>query len=300
MFQRTLILSSLALLTAIVSAIWQSALPCSLEKEITSSRPSLAQQIRRGVRKDIWIPKEESRTHLTIQSEDSELTLRARSGKIETTEQLHQIEATGKEEKGTFHFVAQDGIYFYPSHHFSAQEAEFESDALRGWGKQVIYNGDTLEIHPSCNLHFSSGNLHCKGPLTIHPEEQFAETQHPFHYEASQLQIKAASGRLLYADGEEKNFQPQTIECEGAVRLVLQENYALADQLVYFPETERLHLVAKSPSRVLFWKSDGSIQISAPEVEAQGIEVKGIGDVHCAFDLEERLRIETLFGHYLR
>lgn len=312
--------------------------PRTLQRE-----PAL--QKRLGVRKDFWIPREGERKHLSITSEGSELILIDRDGKIEATELLQNLEGSMVEEEEMRRFSAEEGTYSYPTHRFLAKDAAFtlfqgsepdpflqgiaekvnfsffanspllsaervefkSSDSFRLQGEQASYSAleRTLEIRPSCRLEFQNASLQCEGPLTILLEENSAETGLPFHYEDAEFRIDAASGKLLYAENGEGRILPQTIQCEGAVRLTSTENYALADELVYFPETRMLHLFAKNENRVLFWKSDGSIQISAPEVAAhlagrdEGEEIKGIGDVHFSFDLEEEHRIETLFGKYL-
>ncbi len=292
-------------------------------------------QKRLGVRKDFWVPKGATRRHFSIESEGSELILIDRNGKIEATELLQRVKGQLLEGNEVHHFTACEGTYFYPANRFSAKEAEFSllreaapvllgtaetvnfsfrgktpllnadrvdlqaPGSIRARGEHATGNalGKTVEIGPTCRLEFPSAFLKCEGPLSLHLQEQIAETALPFHYEDAEFCIDAQEGKLLYAEGK-----PQTIQCVGMVRLSSEENYALADELVYFPETKKLHLLAKESGRVLFWKSDGSIQISAPQVAAhlgEREEIKGIGDVHCTFDLEEEHRIESFFGKYL-
>ncbi len=294
-------------------------------------------QKRHGVRKDIWVPKEKERSRISIGSETSDLILIDRNGKVEATEILQNLEGEIREGGEIRRLKAEEGTYFYPSHRFlaknanmslhrdgapllqgtaentnvsfiakspqlSADKVSFQSgDSLRIFADHAEYRADTLELSPSCRLELPDASLQCEGPLTLHTQEQMAETAFPFHYDDSEFHIDAQSGKLLYA--EEHSLAPKTIQCEGAVRLASEENYALADELVYFPETKTLHLFARKEARVLFWKSDGSVQISAPEVAARfgkTEEIKGIGDVHFTFDLEEAHRIETLFGKYLQ
>lgn len=306
---------------------------------ILQRQPAL--QKRFGVRKDFWIPKETGRRHLSMESETSELILIDRNGKIEATELLQALNGEMREDGDLRTFAAQDGTYFYPSHRFMGKDAEFgffrdgapyfrgtaektnfsfiakspclfadgvefkSGESLRIIGDHAEYNAlfDSFELSPSSRLVMENAKLQCEGPLTFHLQEQMAQTELPFHYEDSEFRIDANGGKLLYVQEKNMRMTPQTIQCEGAVRLSSEENYALADELVYFPETGTLHLFAKGSNRVLFWKSDGSIQISAPEVAArlgEREEIKGIGDVHFTFDLEEEHRIETLFGKYLQ
>lgn len=78
-----------------------------------------AWQKREGVQKDIW-PADESR-HIQIQSAHSHLTFVEKEKRIEIIEQLKEIKATLPKD---LHFTAHDGIYTYPSHHFTATNPE--------------------------------------------------------------------------------------------------------------------------------------------------------------------------------
>src|SRR5690606_10368136 len=82
-------------------------------------------QRRLGVRKDFWIPKDGERRHLTMQSGGSELILIDRNGKFEATELLQDVDGEFVEKGERKCFKAAEGTYFYPSHRFIANEAEF-------------------------------------------------------------------------------------------------------------------------------------------------------------------------------
>ena len=105
-------------------------------------------------------------------------------------------------------------------------------------------------------------------------------------------------------------MKPDALYCDGSVRLIStviqeQESFALADQLLYLPETRTMILSSVAPNRVLFWQSSGDITLSAPEVrvqldpKTQRETVRGVGDVHFHFTLQEEDTIETLFSKYL-
>jgi hypothetical protein len=112
-----------------------------------------ATQNRQVVQKDFWIMQESERQHLRIQSQESELIIHERKGKLEAVEKLlgldcwlqdpgnHPIsilqkKAIGKRENDNTqqvrHLTAQEGIYFYPSHHFIAQTVHMQFFRLPG------------------------------------------------------------------------------------------------------------------------------------------------------------------------
>ncbi len=205
--------------------------------------------------------------------------------------------------------IAADALYTFQSLTFQGNVDCKSCDSFRALSSGALYQArpgqqGTLELFPTCKLTFADATLDCDGPLTLRLQENLADTDNPLHYQDTFVRIEAQNGRLTYSR-EANHIEPQAIYCNGQVRLFSQENYALADQLVYFPETQTIHLFSEGSGRVLFWKSDGSIQISAPEVQArfdrkqQKEEIQGIGDVHFTFDLDEESRIETLFGKYL-
>jgi len=128
-------------------------------------------------------------------------------------------------------------------------------------------------------------------------------------FEDDRVHLEANLGRLTYRK-EKGRLQPNAFYCDGSVRLISsiiqdQESFALADQLLYLPETRTMILTSIAPNRVLFWQSSGDVTLSAQEVrvqidqETQRETVQGIGDVHFHFTLQEEDTIETLFSKYL-
>jgi lipopolysaccharide export system protein LptA len=128
-------------------------------------------------------------------------------------------------------------------------------------------------------------------------------------FEDEQTHLEADQGRLIYQERTGRS-RPEALHCEGSVRMISsiiqdQESFALADRLIYIPETRTMILSCIAPNRVLFWQSSGDISLSAPEVRVQmdpmtqRESVQGIGDVHFHFTLQEENIIETLFSKYL-
>jgi hypothetical protein len=122
---------------------------------------------------------------------------------------------------------------------------------------------------------------------------------YPSHYIALE-QLSYRDGRMRL-DADRGRLQQAVLHCEGTVRLKHDQEYALCDQLVYFPSTRSAILSAEGDKRVLVWSRD-SMRLSAPEVRMQfdpEPKIQGIGDVHFTFDLEEQELIDTLFSKYL-
>jgi len=112
-----------------------------------------ATQNRQTVQKDFWIMQGSQRQHLRIQSEESELIIHERKGKLEAVEKLQHLDCWFQEPGNSSdsilkkttdkrcvcgslqqvrHLTAQEGIYFYPSHRFIAQTVQMQFFRLSG------------------------------------------------------------------------------------------------------------------------------------------------------------------------
>lgn len=92
-----------------------------------------AQQMREGVQKDIWIVNDHERLHFRIQSACSHLTLTQKGGKFGAVETLQGIECWVQEQinrkEGSQQvrlLFADEGIYTYPAHRFTAKTVDLE------------------------------------------------------------------------------------------------------------------------------------------------------------------------------
>ncbi len=170
--------------------------------------------------------------------------------------------------------------------------------------RSVVAAGPTQMLFSN---HTSS--LICQGPMTLDPLERLLRTDQGLEFKDERIHLEAQKGRLTYQENN-SHLQPQALYCEGSVRLISskiqdQESYALADQMVYLPATRTIILTSRPPSRVLFWQASGNMTLSAPEVhvrldpETKQETVRGIGDVHFRFSLQEENMIETIFSKYL-
>lgn len=251
-----------------------------------------AHQKRQGVQKDIW-SQEETR-HFQIQSEHSELILAQQKEKVEAVEQLQQIRCAIGDEILT----ADEGIYTYPSHQFTAQ--------------------NNCRIAHSEN-HIDGTRIHFDLTQEIVTYENPKGYLAPFHFTADKLIWHKKEGKLyltnrvtieqpdhttLLADRGDltlNQLQPLLLTLEGNVRLISHHiedkgSYAAADTLIYHPLEKTILLTADR--KVLFWQE--GLALSATEVLIRPDHtVEGHGDVHFTFDLAEQNYIDELFKQYL-
>jgi hypothetical protein len=217
-----------------------------------------ARQDRQGVQKDIWSQNETR--HYQIQSEHSTLTLTQKKDKIEAIENLKRLHCSF----GSDTLTADDGIYIFPSHQFTAQN-----------NCRIVHNDNYIDgtaIYSDLSQEIITYD---------NPQGYFA----PFNFTACSLIWYKKEGKLLL---------------EGNVRLngTLQDkpSYAIADTVTYHPIDKTILL--SSQHKVLFWQ-DG-LSLSATSVRIREDQtVEGHGNVHFAFDLEEQNSINELFKQYL-
>jgi len=112
-----------------------------------------ATQNRQAVQKDFYIMQGTERQHLRIRSEESELIIHERKGKLEAVEKLQHLDCwlqelangpvsilkrnslqscNGCDLQQVRHLTALEGIYFYPSQHLIAQTVQMRIYRLPG------------------------------------------------------------------------------------------------------------------------------------------------------------------------
>ncbi|MBI3508520.1 MAG: hypothetical protein HY069_02635 [Chlamydiia bacterium] len=96
-----------------------------------------------------------------------------------------------------------------------------------------------------------------------------------------------------------QRHRPQRYQFLGNVRLFSKDRFALADELIYETEEEMFTLQSEIPNRVLYCQE--GLDLSAPLVKIDRKEgtVRGLGDVHFSFSLEEKNRLDEVFKKYL-
>ncbi|MFA6502609.1 MAG: hypothetical protein WCT85_07450, partial [Parachlamydiales bacterium] len=155
----------------------------------------------------------------------------------------------------------------------------------------------------------NKGKLTSKGVLEIDHEKKII----------SAFNIKNQNEDLIYEDPNvfitskkakssyDSDNNIQDIILENDVHFIYKKDnnsigYGIADKIEYFPNEHRIKLLSYENKKVLFWQADNSIRLSAKEIiinQKEKNDIKGIGDVRFAFNLEEENLIHEIFSKYL-
>lgn len=252
-------------------------------------------QKRQGVQKDIWT-QDETR-HFQIQSRNSGLVIRQKKDKIEATEYLEEIEGITPNE---LRLTADEGIYSYPSHQFTAQKnckvAQLNNQ-IEGTRIHLDLIEEILDME-NPKGHIQAGNLDFTAESLIwEKDSNLLRLVNDVRITQTEDLVLLAQRGTLHLE----NYKPTLVVLEGNVRLISlrfqgKESYAMADAATYNPAEKTFLLGADR--RVLFWQ-DG-LTLSASEVLIrQDQTIEGHGNVHFSFDLEEQNRIDEFFKQYL-
>lgn len=169
--------------------------------------------------------------------------------------------------------------------------------------------------------------LICHGPLTVDHEHSSilfkspapdlsgtVAQEHQVYFEDTMGEIYADQMQLDYADIQGRPT-PTKLRMEGQVSIlnrfdghvaesssVLQ--YALADQVDYFPNSEEMILHAQNGKRVLVYDKVNNVQMSAPTFKLKRSEgsgkgsIQGVGDVRFTFIEGELDKLRAHFSQY--
>jgi hypothetical protein len=226
--------------------------------------PTLAQkpthQQRTGVQKDIWLQDR----HIRITSPSSQLRVQQLKDKFEITENLLSLECCIQETLPSETQEITQEIRW-----LSAKEGVFEYPSTRFQAKEP---------------HLSVYSL--KG--TAFPES--------IPQEPPNSSVEADSALWEW---------PNALHLVGNVRLYsnrVQEKktFALADELLFYPSSGKVELLADRSKKVLLWQDE--MHLSSPSIEIQRDaknkteQIKGIGDVHLTFTGEEESLFYKIFG----
>lgn len=116
------------------------------------SKPALerepAHQCRKEVQKDIWTFNGNQRLHYRLKSRGSELKIVQTKGKIDLKEHLENIECCMQEEidrdtQQIRYIFAPEGTYLFPSHRFTADEADLYFFSLPGSELPIFWPTET-------------------------------------------------------------------------------------------------------------------------------------------------------------
>ncbi|HSX25954.1 MAG TPA: hypothetical protein VLE89_02995 [Chlamydiales bacterium] len=191
---------------------------------------------------------------------------------------------------------------------------------------QTLHFFDQVEISTSQNLIARGGSASYKlGTLTLFPSLPTTTC----HLLRGADQIDAHEIRFdlphetLICDHPKGKLQQEALQfsanqliwhregkflLEGNVELIStrlqdKESFVLADSVTYQPSDETLIFGSIAPKKVLFWQE--GLNLSATEVKVRRDPlnekeiIEGIGDVHFAFDVEEKNSIEKFLSNYL-
>lgn len=183
--------------------------------------------------------------------------------------------------------------------------------------KLLNAQGKTILEH----LDLRTGNKHhlkCLGSISVDEEKQSITLNSPsihgkvafdqqLYYAYQDFASHADHAHCLYKK-EEHAAALSSFSLDGNVRLYSLDpkqslRCALADHLVYRPDTNTFTLSSKSKRKVLFWNEEEGLCISADHVEiskdASGKEnVKSKGNVKFAFSTAEHQLLQKIFPFY--
>jgi hypothetical protein len=136
------ILSGLFTFRAEDKKSYQDLLTLKSENREKSSLSKPLIQKRQKVRKDIFVPEEKNRLHLSLKSEESDLSIRMQNGKPEIVENLKNLECFMQDKlfentncekmQQIRHFTAKEGTYLFPSHKFYTQKVDLSFQTCLG------------------------------------------------------------------------------------------------------------------------------------------------------------------------
>lgn len=127
-------------------------------------------------------------------------------------------------------------------------------------------------------------------------------------YKEKELTVFSDKALMEYAIVED-TLQPVSITLKGHVKMASHNSNepslcAIADRVVFSPETKTLILAADPQKRVLFWDQGQGLRISSQEIHinqdptTKQRSVKGVGNVKFAFSPEEHNVLHKLFPSY--
>ena len=111
------------------------------------------EQLRKGVLKEIWTPKNGTRILVRLKSENSQLTIQQKNNKLDLVEQLHNLECAMEDENTTELRILTSaaGTYLFPSHEFHANAVNMEffkeqAPYLKGRATDVVFGAKDQDL----------------------------------------------------------------------------------------------------------------------------------------------------------
>lgn len=160
-----------------------------------------------------------------------------------------------------------------------------------------------IELNQSVTFTLPDGNqLFCDRLFLDYTLKTSRFTGTPqIRYNDKRGEMRADRAIMDFRD-QEGEIEPTCITLLGNVQLIYAEEnqYALAEQVTYFPDQHLMILEGKE-NRVLFFDKERNMQISAPEVravrnpETKKDSIQGMGDVRFLFAQEELSKLKERF-----
>ncbi|MBS0628092.1 MAG: hypothetical protein JSS09_07775, partial [Verrucomicrobia bacterium] len=167
-------------------------------------------------------------------------------------------------------------------------------------GKSSLSHDDSLLI--------SYGSLHVnglKGHITALSPKVDGKTslEEQLLYQNSDMCLQADTAFLEYT---EPLHELSSLTFQGNVRIrsldtAKAARYALADKLLYVPDTKTVILSARAGKKVLFWDEEQGATLSAKEVHltqnplTNKTEIKGVGNMKVSLSKEEQNELKNNF-----
>ncbi len=177
--------------------------------------------------------------------------------------------------------------------------------------KSILAQGKSVLSKEDSSL-TTFGSLHVdglQGKVTVSSPEKNGKvpTEKQVIYQNNEILLYADSACLEYTEPLQ---ELSSLTFYGNIRIKSSETakesrYALADKLLYIPDTKTLILSAHSGKKVLFWDKEQSTTLSAKEVHitqnpvTNKAEIKGIGNMKLSLSAEEQDRLKSRFPEFL-
>lgn len=225
--------------------------------------------------------------------------------------QAHRLNATFHEKEGTF-VKANDATYNGEKILLTG-EVRVENTLGRVDAERAMLTRDPkkltkiefpwIELNHAITFTLPDGNqLFCERLFLDYTQKTSRFTGTPqVRYIDKRGEIRADRATMDFRD-HEGEIQPTRVTLLGNVQLIYSEEnqYALAEQVTYFPDQQLMVLEGKE-NRVLFFDKARNMQLSAYEVravrdaETKKDSIQGVGDVRFLFAQEELTKLKERF-----
>ena len=191
----------------------------------------------------------------------------------------------------------------FADHILTIEQSKAEDSTI----KAIHVEGPCTLSHNDSSLS-SYGSLHIdglKGHLTaLSPKKEgIIISEKQILYQNNDMRLQADSAFLEYS---EPLHELSSLNFQGNVRIQSLDTaktarFALADRLIYAPDTKTIILSAYTGKKVLFWDEEQGATLSAKEVHltqnplTNKTEIKGIGNMKLSLSKDEQRQLKNHF-----